>query len=104
MNTELYSLKPALNAMTTQQDLTFGEMMSSIRICENESQTIFSRKLGISKQQLCNIEKERRLVTIKNAAKFAEILGYSSEFFVALSIQDELKKSGMKFKINLTAA
>ena len=42
--------------------LTVGGVLSSRRLCEEISQVDFARTLGVSRAQLCDIEKGRRLV------------------------------------------
>lgn len=65
--------------------LTLGTAIRSIRLSEEESQTAFAEKLGVSTQYLCDLEHNRRKVSAKKAKKFAEILKYSPEQFVALA-------------------
>ena len=84
--------------------LTFGRLLRSIRMCEEISQVDFSLHLGISKQYLCDIEKGRRCVSPKAVAEFAEILGYSAEQFVQLSLQDMLDRDGIHFTVQIEAA
>ncbi len=51
--------------------------------------------LGISKQELCNIEKGRKLVSVKRAKTFAETLGMPSKTFVKYALQDKLNSAGI---------
>lgn len=67
-------------------ELTFGGMLEAMRQAEGMSQVDFAKKLGISKQQLCDIEKHRKLVSPECASKFATILGHSEKSFVALAL------------------
>ena len=84
--------------------LSLGEFMESIRLGEDLSQTKFAEKLELSKSHLCDIEKGRKPVSAARAAEFAKTLGYSPEQFVRLALQDELNRSGLKFKINIESA
>lgn len=86
------------------KSLTFGRMIESIRKCDEITQSDLAKQLGISRAHLCDIEKERRIVTAERAAKFARILGYSVNQFVALALQDQLRKSGLKLKVQVEAA
>ncbi|MBI3019453.1 MAG: helix-turn-helix transcriptional regulator [Deltaproteobacteria bacterium] len=81
--------------------LTFGQMIESIRLADHISQAELSRKLKISRANLCDIEKNRRMVSLERAAQFAKILGYSQNQFVAVAIEDYLKKAGFKAKVIL---
>ena len=52
--------------------LTLGSAIRSIRLCEEESQTAFAKKLKISTQYLCDLEHNRKIISPKKAKKFAE--------------------------------
>ncbi len=84
--------------------LTFGTAIRSIRLAEEESQIEFARKLKISSQYLCDLEHNRKIISPKKAKKFAEILGYSPEQFVALAIQDSLHHDGINMLVEIKAA
>lgn len=84
--------------------LSFGEMIESLREADDMSQAELARTLKISRALLCDIEKGRRLVVPKRAAHFAKILGYSIDQFVAVALEDQLRKSGIPRKVTLNAA
>ena len=84
--------------------LTFGGLIEAMRQAEEISQVEFAKKLGISKQHLCDIEKGRKFVSPERAAKFARILGHSERSFVALALQDIVNQGGLKLKVNVEAA
>lgn len=84
--------------------LTFGEMIHSIRQADEISQTDLARRMEISRAMLCDIEKGRRPVSVERAKSFAEVLGYSVTQFVAVAVEEQLRKSGFKAKIYLEAA
>jgi transcriptional regulator with XRE-family HTH domain len=79
-------------------------LLEAMRQAEEMSQVDFARKLGISKQQLCDIEKRRKSVSPQRAAKFAKILGHSEKSFVALALQDILNQNGLKLTVSVEAA
>jgi transcriptional regulator with XRE-family HTH domain len=58
---------------------TFGEHLLAIRQGEEMTQAAFSKQLGGSRHYLCDIEHNRRYVSPKAAAEFAEKLGNSSK-------------------------
>ena len=68
------------------------------------SQTAFARKLGISPSHLCDIEKGRKFVGPKRAARFARILSRSPEQFVRLSLQELIDEAGLKMRVSIDAA
>jgi transcriptional regulator with XRE-family HTH domain len=67
--------------------LTLGKLINSIRLGEEISQVQFAKILGVSRQQLCDIEHDRKTVSPKLAAKYADILGYYPLQFIRLSLQ-----------------
>lgn len=85
----------------TEKKMTLGNLLSSIRECDELSQTAFAKKLKISRQYLCDVERGRRIVSTKAAAEFAKKLGYSPMQFIRLAIQDELYKNGFHFDVEI---
>ena len=85
-------------------ELTFGGLIEAMRQADEMSQVEFAKKLGISKQHLCDIEKRRKFVSPERAAKFAKILGHSEKSFVALALQDIVTQGGLKLKVSVEAA
>lgn len=86
------------------EKLTFGNLISAIRLGEEMTQIEFAKTLGVSKQYLCDVEHGRRSVSIAAAANWAKKLGYSPDQFVRLTIQDELDKSKLKLIVHIKAA
>ncbi len=84
--------------------LSFGGMIESLRNTDGISQTNLARKLKMSKAQLCDIEKSRRVVPPQRAAEFAKVMGYSVDQFVAVALEDELRRAGIPRKVTLNAA
>ncbi len=75
---------------------TLGDYLLALRQGEELSQVVFAEKLGISRQNLCDIEHNRRFISPKMAADFAKKLGYSSKQFVRLCLQDLLNREGLE--------
>jgi transcriptional regulator with XRE-family HTH domain len=86
------------------EKLTFSSLIVSIRLGEELSQVDFAKILGVSKQYLCDVEHDRRSVSIPMAAEWAKKLEYSPDQFVRLAIQDVLDKSKLNMIINVKAA
>lgn len=84
--------------------MSLGKAIRAIRQGEEESQINFARNLGISKQYLCDLEHDRKIVSAKKAKEFAEILGYSPEHFIALAFQDSLEHDGIHMLVEVKAA
>jgi transcriptional regulator with XRE-family HTH domain len=81
--------------------LTFGRLLSSIRQGEGATLVAFANKLGVSKAHLCDVEKDRRVVSVSRASAWAKKLGYDPEQFIALAIQTELRQAGLSYQVSL---
>ena len=84
--------------------MSLGKAIRSIRQSNKESQINFAQRLGVSKQYLCDLEHDRKIVSPKKAKKFADILGYSTEHFIALALQDSLEHDGFHMQVAVRAA
>lgn len=88
----------------TGGSLSLGDLIKSIRLSDELTQVEFAKKLRISKQHLCDIERGRKYVSPKLAAAYAKKLGYSQKQFIRLALQDELNRAGLKFEIAIKQA
>jgi transcriptional regulator with XRE-family HTH domain len=84
--------------------LTFGTLLRSIRQSDEHTLEGLAKRFGVSRSHLCDIEKGRRGVSAKRAARWSRILGYAEALFVKLAIQAELDAAGIKLKIEIKAA
>jgi transcriptional regulator with XRE-family HTH domain len=84
--------------------LTFGRLLVAIREGEGMAQVDFAARLGVSRSHLCDIEKGRKTVGAARAARFAKVLGYSPESFVALALQAQVREAGLKLTVSVEAA
>ncbi|MCH9756335.1 MAG: helix-turn-helix transcriptional regulator [Gammaproteobacteria bacterium] len=84
--------------------LTLGKLLLSIRQGEALSQVEFAKQLDISRQNLCDIEHDRRFVSPKKASGFALKLGYSEKQFVRLCLQDLLDRDGIQLEVDVQEA
>ncbi len=84
--------------------LTFGEAVEALRVLDEISQASFARKIGISRQYLCDVEKGRRLVSPEQAARFAKAFGHPVRVLVRLALQDTVRASGLKLHVAVEAA
>lgn len=71
---------------------TFGEALRNYRLGEGLSQTDLAKKIGISSQSLCDIEKGRRTPSSRRAAMIAQQIGEPERFWVRLALLNELKR------------
>ncbi len=82
---------------------TLGSMIFSLRQCDGISQTQLAEQIGVSKQFLNSVEKNRKRVGIKFVQKIAEALDYPIEPFLELLVKDQIAKEGLKVNVSITA-
>src|SRR5579862_8174691 len=87
----------------TGTKLTLGKLLWAIREADDISQVDFAHKLKITRSHLCDIEHGRKAVSPKLAAKYAQILGYSTDQFIRLSLQDLVDREGLNVQVEITA-
>ncbi len=81
--------------------MTVGLFIKSFRETEGISQTDFAKKLKISRANLCDIEKGRKLLSTERAAKFAKLLKVPETTLIKLSLQDILRQARLNYSIDL---
>jgi transcriptional regulator with XRE-family HTH domain len=86
------------------EKLTLGSFILAIRQGEELSQVEFAKKLGVSRQILCDIEHGRRIISPKKAAEFADLLGYSKKQFVRLCLQDLIDRDHLGLIVEIENA
>ena len=109
MTTELGAAKGKSGAREFLEDLaggslTFGGFLRSIRGGERMTLAAFAGRLGVSRQNLCDVEHGRRSVSPARAAEWAQVLGYSEAQFVRLALQDQISQAGLKLRVSVDAA
>lgn len=104
MNTK--SKSPAVKYLEkiSSGPLTLGKVLRSYRLAEEMTQEEVAKKLGVSKAHLSQIEKGHKFVSPERAYNFGKKLGYLPELFVQLSLQDQITKAKLPFKVNIQAA
>lgn len=86
------------------QDLTFGMAVEALRFRDDYTQAEFAKKLGVSRQYLCDVEKGRRLASPEQAARFAKAFGHPPAVLVRLALQDAVRAGGLKLIVKVEAA
>lgn len=84
--------------------MSLGDLLKALRESDEITQTEFALKLKISRANLCDIEKNRKLVSPERAARFAKALHHSEKIFVKLALDDILRSSNLKYEIELRAS
>jgi transcriptional regulator with XRE-family HTH domain len=84
--------------------MTFADMLKAWREAEDLSQTSFAKKLGLSVQNLNDLEKGRRIPSPTRAAKIAKKLGLPEMGLIQLALRDSLVKEGFDYDVKLESA
>lgn len=84
--------------------LTVGGLLRAWRDAEELTQTVFAKKLGLSVQNLNDLEKGRRIPSPTRAARIAKKLGVPEIGLIQLSLRDSLRKEGFKYQVQLKSA
>ncbi len=85
----------------TGEKLTLGKLLWAIRESEEVNQVDFAEKLDISKEYLCDLEHNRKTISPKLAAEYAKKLGYSTDQFIRLSLQDMVDREGLNVSVEI---
>ncbi len=80
--------------------LTLAMSVRAIRETEGWSLADMADKLGVTRAHVAAIERGKA-VSPESAARYAKALGYSPEQFVRLALQDEIRRAGLKYRVEL---
>jgi transcriptional regulator with XRE-family HTH domain len=81
--------------------LTFGETLKAFREAEGLAQNEFAKKIGLSTQNLNDLEKGRRIPSPTRAAGIAKKLEVPAIGFIKLCLRDSLHSEGFYFDVIL---
>jgi transcriptional regulator with XRE-family HTH domain len=84
--------------------LTFGNSLEAYRLAEEMTQKEFAKKLGITPQSLCDLEKGRRIPSVERAAKIAKKLHESAESWISLALSDLVREAHLDLKVEVKKA
>lgn len=82
---------------------SFGDLISTFRMCDEMSQAELAQVLGVSESYLSDIENGEKIVSPGTAAAWAATIGYPATVFVERALQDQLDRDGVKMKVNVEA-
>jgi transcriptional regulator with XRE-family HTH domain len=80
---------------------SLGQLVRSLRECDEISQVALAGKLGVSRQFLSDVEHDRKLVGVDFAKKLSRAMGYPIETFLQPIINGQLKRAGIKAKVEI---
>ena len=81
--------------------LTFGKALEAHRKGEEMTQKQFAEILGITPSSLCDLEKGRRIPSVKRAAKIARTIGMSEKTWVKFAIQDMIREAELEYNVSV---
>lgn len=84
--------------------VTFASFLRSWRLSDECSQTEFAKRLGLSVQNLNDLEKGRKIPSPTRAAKIARKLKVPEQGLIQFAIRDLLYKEGFHFNVTLETA
>jgi len=79
--------------------LTFALFMRVARNSLGMTQEEFAKRLGITRGNVCDIEKGRQLVSTQLAVKVARRAGRSEKLALQACLQDQVRKAGSEAKV-----
>ncbi len=84
--------------------MTVGMFLRAFRESESLSQAQYARTLGLSRANLCDLERGRKLISPERAAKLAKKIGVPEKVLIQLAIQDSLHEAKLKYTVELKVA
>lgn len=81
--------------------ITFGNALWAHRKGEEMTLKEFAKMLGITPSSLCDLEKGRRIPSVKRAAKIARTLGMSEKTWVGFAIQDMIREADLEYHVSV---
>jgi DNA-binding XRE family transcriptional regulator len=81
--------------------LSFGDSLKAYRETLEMTQVSLAKMLELSVQNLCDIEKGRRIPSPSIAALIAQSLNLPERAMIELSIRDSLQKDGFNYSVRL---
>lgn len=84
--------------------LTFGQMLESYRLSEEQSLKTMAKKLGISASSVCDLEKGRRIPSLGRVRLIAKKLKVSEKLWVQATLQDQLDKEKLNYEVTVGEA
>lgn len=81
--------------------LSFGESIKAYRETLEMTQASLANMLELSVQNVCDIEKGRRIPSPSRAASIAQKLNLPEIAMIELVIRDSLQKDGFNYSVHL---
>jgi DNA-binding XRE family transcriptional regulator len=82
--------------------LSFALFIRVARTSLGLTQEQLGKKLGLSRANICDIEKGRHLVSTELAVKVARKAGLSEKMALQACLQDQVRKAGSNAKVTVS--
>lgn len=86
-----------------ERPLTFGSVLRAWRLGEDLSQVAMAKRLGLSRANLCDLEKGRKLPSPGRAIRIARKLGMVEAHVIELILQDLLRQENVNLRVSVAA-
>ena len=84
----------------SESSLSLGDFLRNHRLGEGMTQAEMALFLGISKQRLCDLEKDRFNVSLKLCKQMANKLELPAEWLACLALQRQIDREGLRLKVS----
>lgn len=78
------------------------DYMRLLREQSELSQVDFAHKIGVSKSYLCDLEMDRRSISLKKSIIISKRLGLDPIEFIQLILQDAIYREGLNYTLTLS--
>lgn len=82
--------------------LTFARLVRSHRLAEELTQVEMAKLLKISKQGVNDLERGRKIPSIRRAIQMAKKMGLLEELAVQLVLQDQVRREKLDLTVSVT--
>lgn len=82
--------------------LTFAKFILAARTSMDLSQAEFGKKLGLSRANICDLEKGRQLVSTDMAIRIAQKAQLSEKVAIQACLQDQIRKAGLELTVQVS--
>ena len=101
MTTKFISKDARAALALKMKNVSFGELVRSMRLTDEITQSELAKRLEVSRQFLNAVELGKSQVGLDFAKRVADALGYSAEPFAEILVKEQLRKAGIDCDIIL---
>ncbi len=83
--------------------VSFGDLLLYYRESMELTQVELGKKLGFSRQFICDLEKGRRLVSVEMASQVAKSIKEPIAYWVEVALQDQVRKANLDLEVHVAS-